>query len=411
MSRTTITVKPSGNVIAKTAEPFREPKPGLNRGVVLLAFLAFGNFLGTTSNSFLPLYLTGYLHLPVESASLVTSVRGLAAFTASYCIGAVMDRFGPRATAVVSLAGIAIAYMLVPSTANPVGLAVLIGAVAVGRTAFRPSYNAQKVMICTEAEYARAYSLFLMATNGGLGLAAIAGSFLMTFSPPGMFYVDALVCGLVALAASVIFKSRDPVQSRGEENVTLPAWRNFGFLVPCSIYFLVELSKSQAVFLLPISLTNAQYITPVMWGYMQSVTSLSVLSLSLVVSTFLKAKNQSAAIAAGAFLLCSGLAGTGLAVEAPTRSVCWGIYCIGEVVFYPALMRTVMARFPAGGAGRYTSFYYSWSFLAAIVGPIFAGYVYVHVGSRLVWSICFGLGVVAAATATYFGRISRRGPA
>lgn len=364
---------------------------GLTPAVFMLAGMALVNALSMASSSFLSIYLTHDLGLRADSVGFILSLRGLAAIAGSYVIGSVIDWAGPRKALVGSFIVCAFSYSIIAISHS--GFVVTAGliAIAIARDAFRPVYNVHLVSICNEEDRGRAYSLFIMAMNGGVGIAASIGGWFMDSRPSGMFVWDSVVCLFTAAIACVLIGTaygNSTMKSEGPAVLPRRAWWNRAFLVVCTIYLLVELAESIALFTLPLYITQGLGLDARVWGYMVLGMSLAVFSLSFIASTYAKRHDQRFVILLSSTAMCVGLASTGFGSSLSGILPGWTLFCLGQVFIYPALMQKVLATVVPETSARAVAFYYSWSSVAALTGPLVAGWLYGHQLTQWVWLLC-----------------------
>lgn len=395
--------------VEAAAAPIVLPSPGLlglGGTMWFLSMGAFGFFFANTAATFLPIYLTERLHLSPAEAGYVLAARGLASFVSTYLAGIAIDRYGHKAAMTVGLLVAAASVLALPfAGSNLVVLAALVAATSVGRSAFRPAYNSRKVEVCPRDRYSQAYSLFIMAANGGLGAAALVGAYLMAWSPSLPFVFDACVLVVTTLLVSRLMG--DAVTTAAAEAAPLnethgaaSPWLNVGFLKVCAVFFLVEMVEVEGLFAVPVLLVPEGRLSLSELATLMAAMSCSILLFSLAFSSTLKRWPQRLVASAGALAIGTGLTTVGLFRTHEGILVGWVVYCVGKIVFYPSLMQVGMSLYPPAAAGRYSAFYYSWAFLAVLIGPPLAGLMISSGMGNYLWWGCALTGLVAATIAS-----------
>lgn len=373
--------------------------------------LVFVNFSATTSYSFTSLYLTRHLHFTAETAGHLVSTQALFALVASYGIGSISSLVGARNAVIASFVFAALAYCFISVATQPSSIAIALSVVAIARSIFRPTYNQHILAIFSEEQRARAYSLFVMASNAGVGLAAVLGGWLMYLWPPSLFIVDGLICLLSGFAAAaILFRSYDSlphVNSVGSKPQR--PWADRKFTMICGLYFLISVVKTQTNFLLPVYLIEHKNIETHTWGYMNLGLCFSILFLSLPTTSFLRRYNARIVILISSSAMCFSVAAIPFTHSFPALLTCWSFFVAGEIAFYPALMGQAMHRVTGLTVTSYMAFYYSFLSAANLIGPVGTGWIYTNRNPEDVWLLPGFIGAICVAICAFWAVVERSG--
>lgn len=360
-----------------------------------LLLFAFINFLGTTAYFFLPIYLTQHLGLTTEMSGLIVSSRGFAALVASLFAGYFLDRFGVLRTANLSLALSAFSQAAIIFFHSPIFIIVCVAIFSGARTVFRPLYNIRQSECVEPKDLARSYSLFLVFTNLGIGVASIIGAVLYMVSPVTLFLFDASLALVGALLAkSMLGAGPAPLEHFKVKQRNSPPALGRSFQYVCLNIFIFEVFKNQMLFQIPISFNRSDCCSSLGWGVMTSIASFATIVLSYPAASFTQGYCARKVVSISTLISLSGLAATEVFDDTTAKLAFWLVFCIGQTLYYPASMRLAILSSDGPLTGKTSGTYYASALCGAFVGPALAG---LTIASLNAWALILECGVLSVA--------------
>lgn len=216
---------------------------------------------------FLTLFLTVEAGYPPATAGAIMSMFGLGGVVAVVLTGVLVDRFGPRAMLVCSLAGTAVTSVLLAlATAGPAiaALVLLLGFVS---QAMAPALNSLVAAIVPARNLRRAYSLVFVGLNLGFAAGPIGAGFLaevsfrLIFVAEASLMIFAVVIALVFVPAIPLSHSPEAPAGRRLSGRLIAVLRDRVFL-----QFAVWNVAFMVVYLQSTSFSFAAFIGPLLGG-------------------------------------------------------------------------------------------------------------------------------------------------
>lgn len=375
----------------------------LPRRVIWLSIAAFFAGLSLIAMKFIALYLTLTFNTSVTGIGRILVAYGAGTIIGAFGGGALMERIGSRAVLTLSLLALAPAFVALALAPGP-AIPVLLFAIGILQSAFRPAYNGAILRLCPSDEHARAYSAYLTAVNvggsiaGALGGILAAQDFRLLFIAAAIPPVLAAACVHIALRG-VAFDRRPPrAAGRHDGTLTGPLRAVLGdrsFLALCLIELLCAFLIAQLFSTYPIYLKDEYGFSPEGFGYLLMASGLMVAALSLPVTALAGKYRDDTILALALILFCGGFALLPLSNAAWFAIATMLIWTAGEILLWPALMKLVMHRAARGSGGTYLGFYHSIFSVSHILSPLIGTFLYSALGGDALWLIAGGLGILA----------------
>jgi len=361
-------------------------------------FLIAGSFInrfGTFVVPFLVLYLTkkGF---STAKAGAAVAAYGLGEVIAGALGGHLADRFGRRATIVLSTFASA-AVMLSLSQADGfeliMGLAFLAGLVSEAR---RPASLALLTDLVPEGQRVTVFAVLRLAENVAFAGGIALGGFLANHSFLWLFVGDAatsLAFGLMALFMLPEERRtarREEVERGGA--VSILADRAFVLFLLATILLAFVYFQQQAT--LPLHVRRSG-LSPADFGLLLSVNGVLVVLFELPISSFTMRWPGRQMIALGFFLVGIGFGLTGFAHSLPLLMGTVAIWTVGEMVAAPVSYAYVAGIAPEHMRGRYQGLYGTFFGSGAVFGPAIGTAIFA-VTPEGFWALCAGFGLAAA---------------
>jgi MFS family permease len=358
------------------------------------------NRLGTFVIPFLSLYLTERRGFPVAVVGLLVSLMGAGAMAASPAGGVLADRWGRRATMLLStIAGgttmLALAFATAPWAIA--GLVLLLGFLG---DLYRPAMHAAIADLIGPEQRVAAFGLVYWAANIGWAISMPLAGLLSAWSWPALFVGDGLTTllfGLVVYLGVAETRPREAVESTEHPLSGLRlvlADREFrGFLV---LQFLYVVLLWQAVLAQPMDMAS-KGVAKGTYGLIAALNPLVVVLLQPLGIRLSRSRDHSRILALGAALTGLGFGVFALARPGAVWVYVLGvlIYSLGEVANSAVAPAVVAGVAPAAHRGAYQG---SWTMmwgLGHMVAPFVGGLALSEAGPAPLWLGCAALGLVA----------------
>ncbi|MEV7417477.1 MFS transporter [Streptomyces sp. NPDC089919] len=376
-------------------------------------------FAGTIVNRF------GHLVTPFLVFFL--AARGVTGTETSYVLGALgagnllgpalgglfADRFGRRPTMLAGLIGAAAAQgalFLAPGVATMAAAALLISAAG---SLVPPAAFALMADAVDAERRQRAYALFGWGVNIGTAAAGVLGGFLAAQGYWLLFAVDAgtMLVYAVVVATRLKEPARPAAGAAGapadgigygvvlRDKLVLVLLPVFG--IQLFVYSLTEVTLPMAI--------HDSGLSPAVYGAMAAVNAVLVVALQPVATARLAGLPQLPVQAAGAVLIATGVALTGVADGIAMYALSVVVWSVGELAVAGIAASVIANLAPAHARGRYQGAY-SWTWGVARFGALTLGVtVYGGLGPAVLWWAALAAGVVGAAvTLALAPRVNRR---
>lgn len=321
---------------------------------------------------------------------VLVALWAAAQFFASPVIGSLSDRFGRRPVILVSVAGMAVDWVLMAVAPNLWWLVVGRLLAGVTSSSFTTVY-AYLADITPPEQRARSFGLVGAAFSGGFVLGPFLGGVLGEISPRAPFWAAAAMSGVAFVYGWLILP-----ESLAKENRTPFSWRRanpFGSLrLLRSRGGLLRLTGVYFLFMLGQHVYSAVYVLYATHRYGLSTLHVGLLlgmwgALEMVVQTFMVGPTaarfgERRAMVAGLVFGAVGLAGMGLATTALGFMLMMLPGALMSLAM-PTAQSLMTQRVSEAEQGQLQGASMSVASIAGVVSPVFFGTIYaMSVGER-----------------------------
>ncbi len=382
-----------------TTNSLRENLRALPRGAWILFLGTFLNKFGTFVLPFLAIYMTG-LGYTASQAGLAIGAYGVGTLGASLLGGYLADLIGRRKTIVLSMFSVAIT-MLCLSQAHSLPLIIVWSGLA-GLTGelYRPASSALLADLVPEGQRVTAFAAYRMFLNAGWAFGPTTAGLLAKSSFLWLFIGDAatsILFGLVAWAALPAHtNSHSDKQGLRETWRVLKTDHRFRRVLLSSLA--IGLVFVQVFSTMSLQITHSGF-SPSVYGLIISLNGVLVVLGELPLTTVTRRFEPRKMMALGYLLIGAGFASNLLARSLPLLVLTVVLFTLGEMISLPLSGAYVADLAPAHQRGLYMGAYGLVWAVAFIAGPS-VGLALFSQSPTLLWSLCGGLGLLAAANIT-----------
>jgi MFS family permease len=388
-------------------QSFRADLQQLPRPVWILLGGTLVNRFGTFVLPFLALYLTrnGYT---ATQAGFAIAAYGGGHIISSTAGGNLADRIGRRHTIVLSMAGSAIA-MLVLSQARGFAAIVIVAAIT-GSFAelYRPASHALIADLVTgDSQRVLAYALYRFAVNLGVAAGTATAGFVAEHSFTSLFVVDAVTSlgyGLIAVAA-LPHGLRSSAKSERTGEALRIALRDRAFILFLAATLCITLIDFQMGTTYALYVTSLGY-TPHVLGILISFNGLLIIIFELLITRFVQRFRPEPVIAIGYLLNNLGFALTGLATRMPALFAAMAVWTFGEMFSSPMAGAYVAKLAPERYRGRYMGLLVLMWSIGMLIGPPLGTLLFERAPAML-WIGAASLGILSAALLMLSSRLRK----
>ncbi len=368
------------------------------------------NRLGGFVIPFLTLYLTTQREIPVSQAALMVSLFGAGSFIAQLTGGELTDRLGRRPVMLTS-------FLVTPAAMIVLGLSQAIPLIAVSTFAvgfftdlYRPAVGAAIADLVPPESRTRAYGYNYWAINLGAAIAPVIAGLLAKYTYLALFIGDALTTFAFGLIVYFGIRETRPAEAEGAGNTTPlerlgQLKREPILLLFSTLALFFGIVYMQGFVTLPVDM-GSHGLGPDQYGLAIAVNGFLIVLISIPVSNIAGHWPRFEAMAVSAVLLGLGFGFTALAKSYPLFAVSVGIWTLGEIAASAVAPAIIADLAPVKLRGLYQGIFGSAWGLAFFIGPLLGGWVYEHMGARLLWGGCLALGLLLA-----LGFLAMRAPA
>jgi MFS family permease len=383
----------------------RQALGGLPRAYWALWAGILVNRIGGFVVPFLALYLTQRRGMPVAEAGALVSLYGLGAVGAGPVSGLLADRFGRRASLLVSLVGGALFTASIPFLGSPGALAALVLATGFVGEMYRPAAHAVVGDVVPRADRVRAFGILYWGINLGVAIGLVLAGVLADVSFTLLFLGDAATS--LAFAFVVwrhVPETRPDAPPEGVREALgglVAPLRDAVFGPFLVLHFALAVIFFQFQLGLPVDMAS-HGVSPAGFGSLMALNGLVIVILQPLVAGWVARVDGAKAMAVG-----TALVGVGFGMNALHHSVGWYalaivVWTLGEIGYLPVASTIPSDLAPAALRGRYQGAYsLSWA-LAFTAAPALGAVVLERLGPQALWggSLALGLAVSAGLLAT-----------
>jgi len=380
---------------------------GLPREVWLLFATNLINRTGMMVLPFLVLYLTRELGFSPARAGAMLAVYGASAIVFGPMGGRLSDRIGALRVMRASLIASGFALLVFPVAKSFAAVAAMTVLWAGCGEMFRPASLAAITHVVAPEQRRQAFALNRLAINLGMSIGPALGGFLATVSFRAMFAVDAvttLLAGAVLLLTPWRAFSGVNSEATAREGDTVgPAtiFHDRFFLIFLGGVFLVGIVFFQHESALPLYLVQYLGLSPAFYGLLFTINTLLIVALEVPINTATAHWPNTRLLIIGCLLFAVGFGALGVIASPAGVIATVVVWTFGEMMLFPAISAHMAEIAPENRRGVYMGAYSMSLSLALTVGPWMGTQLLAALGPVNVWSVMFGLGVLAAVSMAY----------
>jgi MFS family permease len=306
--------------------------------------------------------------------------------------GALADRVGRKPTMLLGLVAGAASVFGLAFSRTPALLAGLAFTAALLGETYRPAAHAAVADLVPFEERRRAFGLFYWAVNLGMAIGLLAAGVVAERSLLALFFADAATS--LACAGLVLWRVPESRPAGAGHDPVLAGmarvFRDGTYVTFLALTVLNLVVFCQWQLALPLDLA-AHGVGAGPFAWLMALNCGGVVVLQPLLGPRLRALDSGWLLATSALLTGLGfglnLWGGHLAVYV-AGTLLW---TLAEVVGFPCASALVAELAPTELRGRYQgAFAMSWG-VAFTIGPVAAGEVIQHLGSRTLWLLCLGV--------------------
>lgn len=365
------------------------------------------NQLGAFVQTFLVLYLT-HRNMSVQAAGL-----SLVAYSAGTILGTMLgseatQRFGPRFTIVVAMAGSGPLVAVIPALSRNGLLAPLLVVVGLGGLlgqAYRPAASVLLSDLMPERHQVMGFSMFRIAMNTGAAVAPLIAAGLILVDWDALFWLDGatalayagLAYALLPRQAVVPAREKAAASEDADQDADAPApltgraayaaiLRDRKYLLFLGAVMLGTLAYMQSVVALPLQIKADDYPTG-LYSAVLTVSSVVLITCELKVTTYILRIPTHTAVLVGHLVNALGFVGYALSAHSPVYLVAGAVLEVAGVMIAGPSMYAHPATFPPALKARYIGVMQAATGLAAALGPLITVYVWTRLDHGF-WVLC-----------------------
>ena len=370
------------------------------RAVLVLTFGAFVSRLGSFFSTFATLFLTEW-GLSAQSVAPVLICVGVAGVLGSLVGGWLVDRFGHRATLVVSMSASSAAVALLINADRPTMLVVAVCLISFWTNSYTPAASALLIDNSDPIDRVPIFAFFRMALNLGAALGPLLAGVLASRSYSLLFAVEAVayaLCGLIFLWG---LPSRQGAGASGrreeravQDRPPSPAagWSHLRVWALCTLLCGVAAIYAQYQSTLPLQLVTNDF-TVTFYGALLALNGFLVIGGELPISSLTRRLPWALPLVVGVAAMAAGLVLAASSTAAYVVVAAFVLFTVGEMVFAPVANAAVAELSPAGAAARCQGLLATAQSLGFTLGPAIGISIYA-LSDVLLWA---GVGVTAGA--------------
>lgn len=380
--------------------------------VKLLIYGTFINRMGGFIIPFLSLVLRRDFNLREDDLKNLLLLYGLGSLCAILTGGWLTDRFGRRATLLLSLAGgglLAVAMGFAHTLHTLATLLLIYGFVG---ELYRPAASAIIGDALPSQQRATGFAALRLAVNLGFAFGTGLGGFLADWDWRILFWADGattLLFGLLVFA--LIPETRPAPATAAELKAALPGppiWRDLIYLRLVFVSFAFSLIFFSHITIFPLTVTVSATYPARVYGLLIALNCLVIAAFEMTIVEALKPFRRLRVAALGMIFTGAGFALTGALMH-------WGwfvfavlIWTAGEIFESPQTMAFIADWAPPQSRGRYLSLYQaSWS-LAFALNPVIFLPLHARLPEWQFWPLMLIVALPAALMLLRLDRVADR---
>jgi len=357
--------------------------------------LSGGMLVSTIGNSmiwpFLTIFLTDKLDLPLSQITLLLTIKSIFTLLSSYIAGPLADQMGRKALMFISLAGNALAYLLmIPADSY----LIFAGLMALGGF-FNPLFgigsNAMIADLLPMGRRADGYSLLRMVNNAGIAIGPMVGGFIAASSYSLTFGIGAACLGAFALfillfIVETLPKNNDPLQEiRQTDRGYGPVFKDRLFMAMCAAITLTYTASIPVFSLLSVYVKDNFGIPENQFGVLMATNALMVVFFQFAVTRLTRKHKPFLVMALGGLLYAIGVGTIALGDQVHEFQISIIILTFGELMIAPTSTALTANLSPQEMRGRYMSIFGLTYGIASGLGPMIGGFLNDAISPAAIW--------------------------
>lgn len=400
MTQTTKFNRISRDILQYLTNIYKLPR-ACRRGIAL-------SFAGSALSSiyyFLSLYFVNVLGMNAATSGLLISTYGIGTIAGGFAGGQLADKFSTRLVPPISLAGQAVAIILLSQLTSTLSIAADLFLLGVMSYCFITSNYTEVLSHCShdESSRLRAINILNIASNLGIGLAALSYGVLAAYNYKTIFYFSGIL--LLTLSGILFLRKTTPAHPAPTKNAAnQPAdlilnntskstsKTRLKLALLCLFFTGMIVSQLGTTYSLYLERHLPQFGIHAFTIFFTLNTILIVLFQNALVTLFTN-KNKLLMIGIGSFLIGAGMYLLNFIEPVFMVILSCFIYSMGEMIFFSMVQ---LYCYQAGGKnkkGRSIGTYRSVYAASRLIGPAAGGSIYHYLGSSQLWNLCGFMGV------------------
>lgn len=374
--------------------------------VVLVSFI--DRVGGTLLFPFFSLFITQRFHVGMTQAGVVLGLFSIFGLLGGVIGGALTDKFGRRKLILFGLVFSAVSTLslgLVNRYSVLFPLAVVIGLLS---DIASPAHGAMVADLLPERQRQEGFGILRVAGNMAWIIGPSVGGFVANRSFFALFVIDALISCLVAFLFFRLMPETKPQAPAGKEQESVSStFKGYGLVLRDAAFMaflvagvLMGMVYTQMYSSLSIYLRDVHGIQPQGYGFLLTVSAITVILFQFSVTRLIKRKPPFLMMALGTLFYMLGFGMFGFVSLYWWFMLAMVVITAGEMIVVPT-SQTIVANFaPEDMRGRYmAAFGLMWA-LPSAIGPGAAGVILDNFNPNLLWYI--GGALCAAAALAFY---------
>lgn len=382
---------------------------GLSKSVYILCSATLINRLGDFVVPFLTLFLTVKLNMSVAMSGIIVTCASLISIPSSLIGGKISDTLGRKKVYVFGQSLSALFYIICGFCSNEYLIITLIFISTFFNGLVRPAYNALLIDFLPRNRRQAGMSLNYLCINIGVAIGPVVAGFLFNKFLPLIFIGDGITSLLgVAIVIKTIKEDYSKTvndetnivsttEAKEEGNILKVFLNRPQLIMFFGLYFLYELSYSQNVFTLPLTVNNAlNDIGPEIFGYMMSINAVTCVVLTVFITSALKNYHHLTN------MFFSGIAfalGYGMLIFVNSISgffISTFIWTLGEIMCSISLGVFVADNSPVNFRARISAIQNLIFWISSTISISCSGFLIDKIGLKFIWCATFVITLIAS---------------